>query len=105
MDICDDLDTLTVLERIVEWDDLTIHFRDREFVPELRVDRIGEVHRSRAFWQGDDISFWREDKDLGREDVHTHLTHELFPFDSILDNTLDRLDPVTILRLGRCSLL
>lgn len=105
MDICDDLDTLPVLEGIVEWDDLTIHFRDREFIPEFRMDRIGEIHRSGTFWQSNDISFGSKDEDLIREDIHTHLTHELFALDSILDDSFDGLDPITILGLGRCSRL
>lgn len=105
MHISDDLDTLTILECVVEWNYLAIDLGDRELIAELGVDCIREIHRSRSLWEGDDISLGCEDEDLIREDIHTHLTHECLPFDRILDDTLDGLDPIAILRLGRSSLL
>lgn len=102
--IGDDLDALTISQDIVEGDDLTIDLGDREFISELRMDHIGEVDGSRSFWEGDDISFRCEDKYLIGKDIHTHLTHELFPFDGIFHNSLDRLHPVAIFRFCRFSI-
>ena len=62
--ICDDLYTLTIVQCIVEWHDLTIDFCYRELVSDLTVDRIGEVDRSRSFWKCDDISLRCEDEYL-----------------------------------------
>lgn len=43
---------------------MTIDFGDREMIPDIRVDRIGEVDRSGSLRKSDDISLWGEDEDL-----------------------------------------
>lgn len=58
--ICDDLYTLTIVEDIVERDDLTIYLRDRELISDFAMDRIGEVDGCRTFRKGDDVSLWCE---------------------------------------------
>lgn len=62
--ICDDLHTFAIVQCIVERYNLTIYFCYRELVSDLTVDRIGEVDRSRSFWQRDDISLRCEDEYL-----------------------------------------
>ena len=64
MNIRHDLYALTVVQCIVEWHDLPVHFRYRELVPYLTMDRIGEVDRSSSLRESDDISLWREDEYL-----------------------------------------
>ena len=54
--ICDDLYALTIVEDIVEWDDLTIYLCDRELISDFAMDRIGEVDGCRTFRKGDDVS-------------------------------------------------
>lgn len=59
-----DLDTFSIREGVVEWDDMTIYLGDGELVSELRVDSIGEVYRRCSLREGDDISARREDEYL-----------------------------------------
>ena len=99
MDIGDYLDTLSIVEYVVEWYDLTVYFSDRELISELRVYSIGEVYWSSSLRKGDDIPFWREDKYLIRKYIHMHLLHELSSFETVFDDILDSLHPVAICRL------
>ncbi len=100
MHIRDNLYTLTILEDIVEGDDLPIHFCNCELIAELRMDRISEIYGCGTLGQCDNISLRREDKNLVRKNIHSHLTHEFLSLNSILNNSLDGLYPVAILRLG-----
>lgn len=104
MNIRHDLYALTVVQCIVEWHDLPVHFRYRELVSYLTMDRIGEVDRCGSLRKSDDISLWREDEYLIRKDAHIHLTHELSSFERVFYDFFDRRYPVAIFRFYRCSL-
>ncbi len=103
--ICDHLDTLAISQDIVEWHDLAIDLGDRELISESRVYRIGKIYWRRSLRECDNVSLRCEDEYLIREDIHTHLTHELFSLEGIFDDSLDRLHPVAILRSCRLPIL
>ncbi len=104
MDIGHDLDTLSVMEDIVEWYDLSIYLRDHELIAKLAVYSVGEVYWSRAFRKRDDISLRGEYEYLICKYIHMHLFHELASLHTVFDDILDRLDPVAVCGLYRLSL-
>ncbi len=97
--VCDNLDTLTIVELIVEWYNMSVHLGDSDRVSETRVDGVGEVDRSRSLWESDDISSRGKDKYLIREYIHLHLLHELTSSIFSSHDPLDGLDPVAIFGL------
>lgn len=99
MRISSDGYTLTIMQDIVERDDLTIDFCYHELIPELAMYSVGEVYGCRSLRKRDDISFRSEDEYLIGKDIHMHLLHELSPFHTMLDDILDGLHPVAISRL------
>ncbi len=46
--VCDDLDTLSIAELVVEWYNMPVYFCYRDRVPEIGVDRIRKIYRSRS---------------------------------------------------------
>lgn len=95
----DDLDTLTVVEDVVEWYDSTIDLGDGHRIAEIGVDGVGKIYRGRSFWQSDDISTRREYKYLIFEHVHLHIFHELASALIDVYNSFDRLYPVAVFGL------
>ena len=92
----DDLDTLSVVELVVEWYDPTIDLGDRDRIAEVGVYRIGKVDRGRALWECDDISTRCEYEYLILEHVHLHLVHELASCLISIHDSFDGLYPVAI---------
>lgn len=43
-----DIYTLTIMQYIVEGDDLSIYFCDHELIPELAMYGIGKIYRCRS---------------------------------------------------------
>ena len=106
--VCDDLDTLSVVELIVEWYDSTVDLGDRDRIAEVGVDRICKIYRSRTLWECDDITTRGEYEYLIFEHIHLHLVHELAPCLVCIDDSFDGLDPVAVfgfLTLARLRVL
>ena len=92
----DDLDTLSVVELVVEWYDPTVDLGDRDCIAEVGVDRIGKIYRSRALWECDNITTRGEYEYLIFEYIHLHLVHELASRLVCIDDSFDGLYPVAI---------
>ena len=92
----DDLDTLSVVELVVEWHDSSIDLGDRDRIAEVGVDRIRKIYRSRALWECDDISTRCEYEYLILEHIHLHLVHELASCLICIDDSFYGLYPVAI---------
>ena len=92
----DDLDTLSVVELVVEWYDPTVDLGDRDRIAEVGVDRIGKIYRSRALWECDNITTRGEYEYLIFEYIHLHLVHELASCLICIDDSFDGLYPVAI---------
>jgi hypothetical protein len=75
---------------------MSIYFGDRDCVPQIGVDRVCKIDRSRALGECDDISTRREYEYLILEHIHLHLVHELASCLIGIDDSFDRLYPVAI---------
>lgn len=94
--VCDDLDTLTIVEYIIKWYNSAIDLGYGDCIAEVGVDRICEIDRSRSFGQRHDISTRCEYEYLILEDIHLHIIHELTSALIYINNSLDRLYPIAI---------
>lgn len=95
----DDLDPIPVLQFAVERHDPTVHFGDCKVIPEVRVNRVGEIDRGGPLREIDDISFRGKDEDSVIEESELHGRHEftIFLLLALIDNLLDLRDPVHVL--------
>ncbi len=84
------------MQDIIKRYDLPVDLGDGELVPEIGVDRIGEVNWGGSLGKREDVSFGCKDEYLIREDIDVHLTHEVHTTLCCIHDSLDGLHPITI---------
>jgi hypothetical protein len=105
MNIDNDIHALTTPELIVEWHDPTIDLRNTRLIPDIRMDRVGEIDRCRSLRKGNDITLRREYEYLVIEYIHLHLIHESSSFVHGFQDILDSPYPIGFMCLGRMPFL
>src|SRR3989344_7138317 len=71
---------VSILELGKDLRHFTIYLGTRNMLADVRMYRISKVHRTRVFWQVDDITLWSKNKNSVVEKVHFQMFHKILRF-------------------------
>ena len=96
----DDFDLVAVAKLAAERHHAAVDLRSNAVVADFRMDRVGEVDRSRAPWQVDQVAARRETKDLVLEHLELGVLQELLRSSGVLDDIQELAQPAVLGAFG-----
>ena len=90
------LNGVPVRERMIEWNHLTVHASANRSMPDIGVNRVGEINTRGAIRQSDQVSLWSKDEHLFWIELSLYRLNELVRILEILLSFNELFDPLEI---------